>query len=58
MSHELPTPFDRGACREAALSLMCSDPKRAEETLEDLAELFRPLMRDKRRLINRRPDAH
>jgi two-component system, LytTR family, sensor histidine kinase AlgZ len=32
----------------AVLSLIRSDPKRAEETLEDLAELFRVLMRDNR----------
>jgi two-component system sensor histidine kinase AlgZ len=35
----------------AVLSLIRSDPKRAEEALEDLAELFRALMRDNRRLI-------
>ena len=34
----------------AVLSLMRSDPKRAEEALEDLAELFRALMQDNRRL--------
>ena len=34
----------------AVLSLIRSDPKRAEETLEDLAELFRALMQDNRRL--------
>ncbi|HUX26668.1 MAG TPA: histidine kinase [Burkholderiales bacterium] len=34
----------------AVLSLIRSDPKRAEETLEDLAELFRTLMQDNRRL--------
>jgi two-component system sensor histidine kinase AlgZ len=34
----------------AVLSLIRSDPKRAEEALEDLAELFRALMQDNRRL--------
>jgi len=34
----------------AVLSLMRNDPKRAEEALEDLAELFRALMQDNRRL--------
>jgi two-component system sensor histidine kinase AlgZ len=34
----------------AVLSLIRSDPKRAEETLEDLEELFRALMQDNRRL--------
>jgi two-component system, LytTR family, sensor histidine kinase AlgZ len=34
----------------AVLSLIRSDPKRAEETLEDLAELYRALMQDNRRL--------
>lgn len=34
----------------AVLSLVRSDPKRAEEALEDLAELFRALMQDNRRL--------
>ena len=34
----------------AVLSLMRSEPKRAEEALEDLAELFRALMQDNRRL--------
>ncbi len=34
----------------AVLSLMRSDPKRAEAALEDLAELFRALMQDNRRL--------
>jgi two-component system, LytTR family, sensor histidine kinase AlgZ len=34
----------------AVLSLMRSDAKRAEEALEDLAELFRALMQDNRRL--------
>jgi two-component system, LytTR family, sensor histidine kinase AlgZ len=34
----------------AVLSLMRSDPRRAEEALEDLAELFRALMQDNRRL--------
>ena len=34
----------------AVLSLIRSDPKRAEEALEDLAELFRVLMQDNRRL--------
>jgi two-component system sensor histidine kinase AlgZ len=34
----------------AVLSLIRSDPKRAEETLEDLAELFRALMQDNRQL--------
>ena len=35
----------------AVLSLIRSDPKRAETALEDLAELFRALMQDNRRLI-------
>ena len=35
----------------AVLSLIRSDTKRAEEALEDLAELFRALMQDNRRLI-------
>jgi two-component system sensor histidine kinase AlgZ len=34
----------------AVLSLIRSDPKRAEDALEDLAELFRALMQDNRRL--------
>jgi len=34
----------------AVLSLIRSEPKRAEEALEDLAELFRALMRDNRQL--------
>jgi two-component system sensor histidine kinase AlgZ len=34
----------------AVLSLIRSDPKRAEAALEDLAELFRALMQDNRRL--------
>jgi two-component system, LytTR family, sensor histidine kinase AlgZ len=34
----------------AVLSLIRSDPRRAEEALEDLAELFRALMQDNRRL--------
>ena len=34
----------------AVLSLIRDDPKRAEEALEDLAELFRALMQDNRRL--------
>jgi two-component system sensor histidine kinase AlgZ len=34
----------------AVLSLIRRDPKRAEEALEDLAELFRALMQDNRRL--------
>lgn len=34
----------------AVLSLVRSDPKRAEEALEDLADLFRVLMRDNREL--------
>ncbi|MEP6657424.1 MAG: histidine kinase, partial [Betaproteobacteria bacterium] len=34
----------------AVLSLMRPDPKRAEEALEDLADLFRVLMRDNRDL--------
>jgi two-component system sensor histidine kinase AlgZ len=34
----------------AVLSLIRSDPKRAEEALEDLAELYRALMQDNRRL--------
>jgi two-component system sensor histidine kinase AlgZ len=34
----------------AVLSLMRSDPKRAESALEDLAELFRALMQDNRHL--------
>jgi two-component system, LytTR family, sensor histidine kinase AlgZ len=34
----------------AVLSLIRSDPKRAEELLEDLAELYRALMQDNRRL--------
>jgi two-component system sensor histidine kinase AlgZ len=34
----------------AVLSLIRGDPKRAEEALEDLAELFRVLMQDNRRL--------
>ncbi len=34
----------------AVLSLMRGDPKRAEEALEDLAELFRALMQDNRHL--------
>ena len=34
----------------AVLSLIRSDPKRAEGALEDLAELFRALMQDNRRL--------
>ncbi len=35
----------------AVLSLMRAEPRRAEEALEDLAELFRVLMADNRRLI-------
>jgi len=35
----------------AVLSLIRSDARRAEEALEDLAELFRALMQDNRRLI-------
>ena len=46
------------ACREAALSLIRSDLERAGETLDSLAELFRALTRDKRRLISRRPDVY
>lgn len=34
----------------AVLSLIRSEPRRAEEALEDLAELFRALMQDNRRL--------
>jgi two-component system sensor histidine kinase AlgZ len=34
----------------AVLSLIRNDPRRAEEALEDLAELFRALMQDNRRL--------
>ncbi|MBE0614481.1 MAG: histidine kinase [Burkholderiales bacterium] len=34
----------------AVLSLMRSEPKRAEDALEDLAELFRALMQDNRQL--------
>jgi two-component system, LytTR family, sensor histidine kinase AlgZ len=34
----------------AVLSLIRKDPKRAEEALEDLAELYRALMQDNRRL--------
>ena len=34
----------------AVLSLIRGDPKRAEEALEDLAELYRALMQDNRRL--------
>ncbi len=34
----------------AVLSLIRSEPKRAEEALEDLAELYRALMQDNRRL--------
>jgi two-component system, LytTR family, sensor histidine kinase AlgZ len=34
----------------AVLSLIRSDPERAEETLEDLAELYRALVQDNRRL--------
>jgi len=34
----------------AVLSLIRSEPKRAEEALEDMAELFRALMQDNRRL--------
>jgi two-component system sensor histidine kinase AlgZ len=34
----------------AVLSLIHSDPKRAEETLEDMADLFRVLMADNRQL--------
>jgi two-component system sensor histidine kinase AlgZ len=35
----------------AVLSLVRSDPRRAERALEDLAELFRALMSDARRLV-------
>ncbi|HPP47538.1 MAG TPA: histidine kinase, partial [Accumulibacter sp.] len=35
----------------AVLSLIRSDPKRAENALEELAELFRALMRDHRELV-------
>jgi two-component system sensor histidine kinase AlgZ len=35
----------------AVLSLIRSDPRRAERTLEDLAELFRTLMGDARRFV-------
>jgi len=35
----------------AVLALMRSDPKRAERTLEDLADLFRALMSDGRNLV-------
>jgi len=37
-------------CINAVLSLIRSEPKRAEGALEDLAELFRALMQDNRRL--------
>ena len=37
-------------CINAVLSLIRSEPKRAEAALEDLAELFRALMQDNRRL--------
>ena len=37
-------------CINAVLSLIRSDPKRAEAALEDLAELYRALMQDNRRL--------
>jgi len=35
----------------AVLSLIRSDPKRAEQTLEDLADLFRVLLREERRAV-------
>ena len=35
----------------AVLSLIRSDPKRAERTLEDLADLFRVLLREERRAV-------
>jgi two-component system, LytTR family, sensor histidine kinase AlgZ len=35
----------------AALSLIRTDPKRAESVLENMAELFRALMHEKRRLV-------
>ena len=38
-------------CLNAVLSLIRKDPKRAEGALEDLAELFRTVMADNRRLI-------
>jgi len=37
-------------CINAVLSLIRSDPRRAETALEDLAELYRALMQDNRRL--------
>jgi two-component system sensor histidine kinase AlgZ len=37
-------------CINAVLSLVRSEPKRAEAALEDMAELFRALMQDNRRL--------
>ncbi|MEW5943997.1 MAG: histidine kinase [Pseudomonadota bacterium] len=36
----------------AVLSLIRSDPKRAERALEDMADLFRVLMADNRQLVN------
>lgn len=38
-------------CINAVLSLIRSDPKRAETALEDLADLFRVLMADNRQLV-------
>ena len=38
----------------AVLGLMRSDPRRAETTLENLADLFRVFMRDARELVRAR----
>jgi two-component system sensor histidine kinase AlgZ len=43
-------------CLNAVLSLIRSDPKRAEGALEDLAELFRTVMADNRQLITLRDE--
>ena len=42
----------------AVLSLIRSEPKRAESTLEDLADLFRVLMRDVRDIITLEDEVH
>src|SRR4051812_23543874 len=42
----------------AVLSLIRRDPKRAERTLEDLADLFRTLMADARRFVRLEEELH
>lgn len=40
------------------LSLIRRDPRRAERTLEDLAELFRAIMSDGRNLVHLADEIH